>query len=94
MWVLPTGYSSLRDVPVGENILIQKFYCHWAVTFPLFLNNVIPEVLSPLLLGSALARGWSLLETTGNGSLGHGGSFWHLLTEAMSVAPYYQNLAT
>jgi len=54
--------------------------------FPL-LHCVIPEVLPPSLMGSALASGGSVLELSGTGSVGHRGSFWQLLTEATPVAP-------
>jgi len=59
----------------------------------LLLNCVIPEALPPLLMGSALASGGSVLEPAGIGSILHGGNFWQLLTEATPVAPCYQNLA-
>ncbi|XP_074683769.1 LYR motif-containing protein 4 isoform X1 [Strix aluco] len=42
--------------------------------FPL-LKYVIPEVLPPLLMGSALASDGSVLEPAGIGSVGHGGRF-------------------
>jgi len=54
--------------------------------FPL-LNYVIPKVLPPLLMGSALPSDRSLLEPAGTGSIGHRGSFQQLLTEATPVAP-------
>ena len=58
-----------------------------------FLNYVIPEAL-PSLTGSALASSRSVSEPAGVGSIGHGGSFWQLLTEAAPVVPHSQNLPT
>jgi len=55
--------------------------------FSRFLNDVIPEVLPPSLVGSALASSGSVLELAGFGSIGHGGSCWHLLTESTPAAP-------
>jgi len=55
--------------------------------FPPLLSYVIPEVLPLSLMGSALASGGSVLELAGTGSVGHGGSFWQLLTEATPIAP-------
>lgn len=43
--------------------------------------------LPPSLVGSALARSWSVLEPDGIGFARHGGIFWQLLTEATPVAP-------
>jgi len=51
------------------------------------LNYVIPEVLLLSLMVSALASSRSTLELAGTGSVGHGGSFWQLLTEASPVSP-------
>ena len=56
------------------------------VFFPL-LKYVIPEVLPPLLMGSALASGAFVLEPAGTGFIKHGGSFSQLLTEATPIAP-------
>jgi len=44
-------------------------------------------VLPPLLMGSALASGVSVLEPAGIESVGHRGSLYQLLTEATPVAP-------
>jgi len=54
------------------------------------------EVLSPSLMALALASSESILEPAGVGSIGHGGSFWQLLTETNPVAtllpkPCYAN---
>lgn len=47
-----------------------------------------------LLLALALvSSGGSLLELSGIGSLRHVGNSWKVLTEAIAVAPHYQNLA-
>ena len=54
--------------------------------FP-FLKYVITEVLPPLLVGLALARGGSILEPAGTGFIRHGGSFLQLLIEATPIAP-------
>jgi len=54
--------------------------------FPL-LNNVIPEALTPLLVGLALASGGSFLEPAGIFCIGHNRSFWQLFVEATTVAP-------
>jgi len=51
-------------------------------------------MLSQTLYQHRLASGGSVLEPAGTGSIRHGGSFWQLLTEAVPVAPHYQNLAT
>ena len=48
--------------------------------FPL-LYYVIPEALPPSLMGLTLASSGSVLETAGIGSIGHGESFWQLLTK-------------
>jgi len=43
--------------------------------FPSLLKYIIPEVLPPLLMGSALASSGSILELAGIGSVRHRGSF-------------------
>lgn len=53
--------------------------------FPLF-NYVIPEVLPPLLMGSAFASNRPSLELSGIDSIRRGGNFWHLLTESTPAA--------
>jgi len=45
-------------------------------------------------MGSAFASSGSLLELAGTGSVGHRRGFEELLTEAIFVAPHYQNVAT
>lgn len=50
-------------------------------------------MLPSFLIGRALACGRSILELAGTGSVGHGGSFQQLLTEAAPVAPCCENLA-
>ena len=50
--------------------------------FSPLLKHVLPEVLPPLLMGSALGSGGSILEPAGIGSVRHRGSFQQLLTEA------------
>jgi len=67
--------------------LTPLFSCSSADFFSPLLNYVIPKVLPLSLMGSALASGGSVLEPAGTGSVGHGGSFWQLLTEATPVAP-------
>jgi len=53
----------------------------------LLLNLVIPEALLPSLLGLALASSGSVLELAGIASVGHGGSFWQLLTRSHPCSP-------
>jgi len=53
--------------------------------FRLF-KYIITDALPPLLTHSALASGGSILELAVTGSTRHGGSFWHLLTEATPAA--------
>jgi len=43
-------------------------------------------MLLPLLMSLALASDGSVLELAGISLIGHGGSFWQLLTEATPVA--------
>lgn len=59
--------------------------------FSLF-KFIFPEALSPSLVGSALARGRSILEPASIGSVEHGSSFCQLLREDTPVVPCYQNL--
>ena len=61
--------------------------CCCTVVFLHFLKYVITEALPPSLMGSALASRRSILDPAGIGSIRHGGSFWHLLTEATLAAP-------
>ncbi|KAJ7412739.1 hypothetical protein WISP_94755 [Willisornis vidua] len=55
------------------------------IFFPIF-NYVTPEVLPPLWMSSDLASSRFILETAGIVFVGHGGSFWQLLTEAIHLA--------
>lgn len=55
---------------------------------------IIPEVLLWLLMDLALASSGYILELTGFSSVGHGGCFWHLLTDVTSVVPLYKTLST
>jgi len=92
----PPPPSSMTLVSAGSSLTYSYFsFLLRLVFFPL-LNYVIPEVLPPLLMVSALAISRSVLELAGTGSIGHSGSFWQLLTEATPVArpTRYQNLAT
>jgi len=57
-----------------------------AAFFPI-LNYVIPEVLPPSLMGSALASGRSVLELADIGSVGYRDSFRQLLREAIPAVP-------
>jgi len=59
-----------------------------------FLKYGTTETLQTLLIGSAFAIHGSILEPAGTVFAQHGGSFWHLLTEATPAAPCYQNFAT
>jgi len=62
-------------------VICCSCYCaNFAEFFCSLHNYVIPEVLPPLLMGSAVASRRSVLELAGTGSVRHRGSFWHLLT--------------
>lgn len=67
-------------------------YCHSSlaafasVHFPL-VKYIIPVSLAPPLMDLAMARGRSILEPPGIGSVGHVGSFCQLLSECTLVAP-------
>lgn len=51
-------------------------------------SNLIPEALSPPLIGSALSnRGRPILEPAGTGSVRHRGNFQQLLSEALYTLP-------
>jgi len=67
-------------------LLRTELHCCAAGFFPL-LKYVIPEALPPSPPGSGLTSSGSVLEMAGIGSIGHGGSFSQLLTEATPVAP-------
>lgn len=54
--------------------------------FPLF-KSVFSETLPPSQMGLAMASSGTLLELAGINSVGHGGNFWHLLTEVTAVTP-------
>ncbi|KAK4827986.1 hypothetical protein QYF61_022688 [Mycteria americana] len=56
-------------------------------TGPQVLPGACSKVLLTSLIGSALASSRSILELAGTGSVKHGGSFRHLLTEATPAAP-------
>jgi len=69
-------------------------YCYTGRFSPQ-LKYVMPEVLPPSLMGLASASSGSVLEPAGI-TIGHGGSFWQLYTEATRVAfllpkPCYAN---
>jgi len=49
------------------------------------LKYVITEALTPLLISLALSSSRSILDMADTGSVGHGGSFWHLLAEVTPV---------
>jgi len=71
---------------LDEVAQVWGFFC--------LFNYIIPEALPPLLMGSALPSGGSILEPGGTGSVSHGGNFWQFLTEASPVPSFYQNVAT
>jgi len=82
--------SFFTDLGVCRVISLKYFHSSVSTdvpqhVFPL-LKYVIPEAL-PSLIGSALASSWSVLELAGTGSVRHGENFWHLLREAIPVAP-------
>lgn len=69
----------------------------WAAIVPALFPHikcVIPEVLLWLLMDLAFVSGGSILELTGFSSVGHGGCFWHLLSDATSVVAQYKALST
>ena len=75
------GYLSHGLTPLSN--------CHLpAVFFLPLLKYVITEALPPSLIGLALASSGFVLEPSGTGSIGHGGSFSQLLTEAAPMAPW------
>ena len=70
------GPSSLTLVSAGlflSHVLTPPFWLLFHSGFFPLLEYVITEVLPPSLMGSALARGGSILEPAGIGSIGHGG---------------------
>lgn len=68
--------------------------CCSAVFFFPLLKYVVTEVLPRLLMSSFLASSRSVLEALGIVSVGHGRSFWKLLTEATPIKPHYKNIST
>lgn len=71
---------------VSAELLLTLAAVFSAKLFSSLLKSVIPYVLPPLLTGSALASGLSVLELAGVGSVGHGESFWQTLRGATLVA--------
>ncbi|KAM6059669.1 uncharacterized protein LJ206_014270 isoform 2-T2 [Theristicus caerulescens] len=84
--------SSSFFTEFGISIVVSLTCSHFSLPaavveqFLPLLKYVIAEALPPSLMGSALASGESVLELAGTGSVGHGGSFWHHLTEATPAA--------
>jgi len=74
-------FLSHHLTPLSNSCLTAQFF-----SLPL-LTYVIPEVLPPSLMGSALASGRSVFEPAGTGFIRHRGSFWQLLTEATPIGP-------
>lgn len=85
----PPAPSSLTLVPAKlfllHSLTLSDCNCFCA-TFS-FLKSVIPGMLPPPLVGSALACSGSILLPAGIGSDRYEGNFWHLLTEVSPVAP-------
>lgn len=85
----PPAPSSLTLVPAKlfllHSLTLSDCNCFCA-TFS-FLKSVIPGMLPPPLVGSALACSGSILLPAGIGSDRYEGNFWHLLTEVSPGAP-------
>jgi len=79
-WGLQSCYSQIFS------LFYPAAKCHLGQGGCPLLKYVIPEVLPPSLMGSALASGGSILEPAGTGSVRFGGSLQQLLTEAIPVA--------
>ncbi|KAM9591178.1 uncharacterized protein ACIBXB_006075 [Morphnus guianensis] len=96
----PPPPSSLTLVSAGLfllHVLTLLSGCRFCLSrnFFFLLKNVITEAVPLSLIGLALAGGGSVLEPVGIGSVGHGGNFQQLFTEATPVtAPATKNLAT
>ncbi|KAJ7414373.1 hypothetical protein BTVI_41283 [Pitangus sulphuratus] len=92
--------SSPSSTDLGVSRVVPLTYSHSSLPAAVFagffslLGHVIPEALPPSLMGSALASRGFILELSGIGSIGYGGSFCHVLTEAMAVAPDSSTPAT
>lgn len=94
-----TSYSFYSFLDLGLCRVVSLPYLHSSLCLQLcklfaLLNSVVPEVLLLSLMDSALASSGSLWEAAGIGSVGHRGSFWHLLQEATVVAPTLPALPT
>jgi len=72
------GVCRVVSFTYSHSSLLQVFF------FPL-LRYVIPEVLPPSLMGSALANSGSLMEPAGISFIRHRGSFQQLLAESTPV---------
>jgi len=81
---LPSSLTLVSTELFLSHILtpLSGYKCCSAVTFPPLRKYVITEALPPPLTGPALASSGSLLEPAGTGSVGHGGNFQQLPTEA------------
>jgi len=84
-----SSFFTDRGVYRVVSLTLSQFSPPAAVAQPFFLlfKYIIPGVLPPSLMSSALASGGSVVESAGIGSVGRGGSFWQLLTEATPIAP-------
>jgi len=71
-------FLSHHLAPLSQLLLHSNFY--------LFLN-MLTGTLPTLLMGSALARGGTVLELAGTVSFQHRGSFGCLVTEATAISP-------
>lgn len=82
----PPPPSSLNLVPLELSHIFSHLPPSCAADLP-FLKYVVIEVLPTSLVGSALANRGSTLKPIRTVSVGHRGSFWCLLTEAMPADP-------
>lgn len=85
-----TSFSPCAPTLVSWAFLFGCCYSSLAafasVQFPL-VKYIMPVSLAPSLRDLAMARGSSILEPPGVGSVGHVDNFWQLLSETTPVAP-------
>jgi len=91
------SHSLFTDLGVCRIVSLTSSYSslYPAVPQQLFrlLKYIITEALPLSLIGTSLGQWRSILEPAAIDSIRHGGSFSQLLTEAIPIAPRYQNLA-
>jgi len=109
LWSSPAaaGESLLRHLEHLLALLLLTwvsavlFLSHILTLFQLLLCSIFLfilkcyhiQALAPLLMGSVLSSGRSVLELAGTSFVPHRGSFLHLLTEGTPAFLHYQNLA-